>query len=180
MFLQEAPISGNIAPGGGGGIFTDGTLTLNNCTLSGNSQTPDGYHAGGAIYSAGSNNLYLTNCTISGNTCISDETGGGGIYLNPADAGDVTITNCTIANNSNTHADGNGGGICVRGGGVYIKNTIIANNTADGTADFYRISGIAGTVHNNGYNAVETQNAADFVNGANGCFTGTQYSGPQK
>ena len=173
LTIIDCTISGCTATTFGGGISSSGsgTLTLSDCTISGNSQTPDAYHGGGGIFSEGS--ATLTNCTISGNTCVSDNTGGGGIYFSTVAANSLILTNCTIANNENTRASGNGGGVCLRGSSsdLYIENTIIANNTASGTNDFYKVSG---TVHNNGYNAVETQSGSDFVDGVNGCYTGTQ------
>ena len=55
MTLNQCTLSGNSAPsyGYGGGIFNYGTLTLNQCTLSGNSVTyehGDNGGLGGGIY----------------------------------------------------------------------------------------------------------------------------------
>ena len=61
----------------GGGIYNDhATLTLNNCTISGNTADQG---SGGGIYNdgyGGSATLTVTNCTISGNSAWP----GGGIY----------------------------------------------------------------------------------------------------
>ncbi|MCK4340057.1 MAG: T9SS type A sorting domain-containing protein [Candidatus Cloacimonetes bacterium] len=99
----------------------------------------------------------MTNCTVSGNTANYAALGGGGLFTLGAPA---TITNCTFANN--TMPNSNGGGIYLHNNTLYIKNTIIANNTASGTADFYKNSG---TLTDNGYNIVETQSGSDFSTG---------------
>ena len=54
----------------GGGIFNDGTLTLTNSTVSGNTAT----YYGGGIYNYGT--VTLTNSTVSGNSA----NWGGGIF----------------------------------------------------------------------------------------------------
>ena len=59
---------------------TDGTLTLNQCTLSGNSATGGGIYGGGGIYNAVAQ-LTLNQCTLSGNSATDD---GGGIYNDKA------------------------------------------------------------------------------------------------
>ena len=74
----------------GGGIYDGGTLTVSNCTVSGNTA---GGSAGG-ICSAGT--LTVTDSTIDGNA--SQEGDGGGIEVN-TDAM-ATITGCTIQGNS--------------------------------------------------------------------------------
>jgi len=51
-----------------------------------------------------------------------------------------------------------------------IKNTIIANNTADGIGDDFRLAG--GTLHDNGYNIVEDSSGYAFS--ATGDITGEQ------
>jgi hypothetical protein len=93
LLVQNSTISGNTADAtasgqGGGGIATFGTatLTLTDCTLSGNS-TGGG---GGGIYNVGT--ATLAGCTLSGNSAGY----GGGI----ANAGTVTLNNSIVANSS--------------------------------------------------------------------------------
>ncbi len=99
LTLNQCTVSGNSAHyGGGGGIDNDqGTVTLNRCTLSGNS-APDG----GGIYSAGGT-LTLINCTLSGNSAIYY---GGGIDNGYEST--LTMNQCTLSGNS---ASVYGGGI---------------------------------------------------------------------
>jgi hypothetical protein len=86
-----ASLSGLTVTGGsgsnGGGLDNDGTATLTQCTLSGNSATVDG----GAIYNVG--NLTLTDCTLSGNSAQHD----GGAVDNVG--GTASLTDCTISGN---------------------------------------------------------------------------------
>ena len=114
-------------PPGGGGIFNyDGTLTVSDCTISGNSGggiSNDGFRGGAT--------LTVTNCTVNDNTGTSS--GGGGIN-NGGDEGGalLTITNSTISGNS----AGFGGGIA-NGGGidstaiVTVSNSTLSGNSAE-------------------------------------------------
>ena len=162
MTIDECTLSENTSSYCGGGIENWATLSITNSTISGNT----GINIGGGI-SSRSGTLTITNCTMSGNTLTSGSYGGGGMGLYATSA---TVSNCTFANNSTTGISNNGGGILLYSGTLEIKNTIIANNSSEGTADFHKSDG---TLTNNGYNAVETQNGTDFVNGSNGCITGT-------
>ena len=84
--------------GAGGGVANGGgTMTLTDCTVSGNSAFNNG---GGLIAFYGATTL--TNCTVSGNSALNN--GGGGIV----NEGTATLTNCTISDNSATV---NGGGV---------------------------------------------------------------------
>jgi len=83
----------NGGTGSGGGIYnhTGGTLTLESCTLSGNSaNSASAEGSGGGIYNGGT--LTLTNCTLSSDSGYS----GGGIYND----GTATLTSCTLSGNS--------------------------------------------------------------------------------
>jgi hypothetical protein len=165
MTISESTISNNTAGSGSGapegdgaGIYLySGTVGITNSTISGNTNA----YRGGGIYNDNSA-LTLTNCTLSGNACVGK---GGGIYH---EANSTTVSSCTIANNTSGYR---AGGVYLDWQNLFIKNTIIANNSAvSDAADFYHYGG---TLTNNGYNAVETQSGSDFVNGSNGCITGT-------
>jgi hypothetical protein len=91
VFLNSLTITnGYYFENNGGGIYNNGTLTLTNCTLSGNSVNfGTGYGGlGGGIYNDGV--LTLNQCTLSGN---SANNGGGGILNN----GTVTLNECTLS-----------------------------------------------------------------------------------
>jgi hypothetical protein len=91
LTLADCTVSGNSAAGQGGGLQEyGGTLSLTDCTVSGNS-APDG--GGGLCESNGT--LSLTDCTVSGNSAPTR--GGGGLYNV---GGTATLTNCTISTNT--------------------------------------------------------------------------------
>lgn len=85
------------ATGGGGGIFSQGTLTLTQVTLARNVALRSG---GGVFIAQG--DLLLTQSTLTGNSATDD---GGGIYNL---SGVITVTGTTLTQNS---ADGEGGGL---------------------------------------------------------------------
>jgi hypothetical protein len=133
LTVSNSTIDGNK----GGGIYAAGPLTVNDCTISGNSGSP-----GGGIYAAGP--LTVNRCTISGNSggpgggiwagsslTVSDSTitgnsapfvKGGGIYA----TGPLTVSGCTISGNS-----GDGGGIWTTGT-TTVTSSSICKNTAGG------------------------------------------------
>lgn len=85
--------------GDGGGIYDSGTLTLDNCTVSGNTSG----QSGGGIYTAGTL-LSLHRTTVAKNSAETD-TGsggdGGGIYVS---SGAATAMNTIIGDNSDWDA----------------------------------------------------------------------------
>jgi hypothetical protein len=150
LTMNSATIANNTAGGDfgqfqigqGGGIFSDGTVTVNNTTIDGNSGT-----VGGGIENSGT--LTVTNCTIAANSARSYA--GGGID----NGGKLTITNSTVADNSaasvagginnngtlmisnstvadNSVASGSGGGITDEGTMTVVNSTVAYNNVASG------------------------------------------------
>ena len=104
----------------GGGINNSGTLTLMNCTVSGNSATYIGsFKGGGGINNSDSGTLTLTNCTVSGN---SANTYAGGIK----NFGTMTLTNCTVSGNT---ASSNCGAMDLEVSVTTLTNCTIANNS---------------------------------------------------
>jgi hypothetical protein len=128
--------------GFGGGIYNDqGTVTLTNSTVSGNSGTRGGGIYNGAYGSA----LWVTNSTLAGNNAVGvGGVAGGGIYMHEENhtTGTITVSNSTIAGNSARCSIYCGETQPIGGGGVYVaytddertsqyltvKNTILANN----------------------------------------------------
>ena len=105
---------------GGSGIYNMANLTLNECTLAGNSSPK----FGGGIENNGGT-LVLNQCTLTGNSCDAD--GGAGIDVN---AGTVTVNQSTLTLNN---APNGAGGIFNFGGSVTIFNSIVAGNTSPNT-----------------------------------------------
>ena len=136
LTLNNCTVSGNSAQYGAG-LFTDygTTLAMNNCTLASN--TADAI--GGGFYSRGISTT-LGNCTISGNTA-------GGISGGFFNFSAIALNSCTIT--GNTGSSGQNGGI-ETGGSATLTNTIVAANSGT-DLDFYDNSG---SYVSNGYNLV--------------------------
>jgi uncharacterized repeat protein (TIGR01451 family) len=138
----------------GGGIATFGpsftTLTMNNCTVSGNTAS----YGGGAIASGSdtpgfsSPVMELTACTLSDNSAGN----GGGIE----NGGDTTLSSCTFSGNVATT---NGGGI-LSFGNLQIGNTILKQGTLG--ANLAQDSG-SGTITSRGYN-LSSDDGGGFLN----------------
>src|SRR5205814_8341152 len=108
LTVENCTISGNVAGSiGGGGIANIGaTTTIINSTISGNTTSSVG---GGIANAFGT--VTITNSTISGNSATGSSTsseGGGGIFN--GSSGGVNLTNSTITNNSSSNF-GSGGGV---------------------------------------------------------------------
>lgn len=104
----------------GGGVLNNGTLTISDSTLSGNSATATAKgatHAGGAIDNFGT--LSVNGCTLSANSAFP----GGGIDNNSN--GTVTVSASSFSGNSASI----GGGVLNRGT-LSVNNSLFLNNTA--------------------------------------------------
>ena len=129
-------ISGNSVILDGGGIYNDhGDVTLNSCTVSGNSADGNG---GGGIYnlgdSLGTATLAITSSILSGN---SSQFNGGAIYsIGDNGSATVQIGNSTLSGNSATNF---GGAVYNHGtfgdANVQIANSTIAANSAQSSGD---------------------------------------------
>ena len=139
--------------GEGGGVVNSGTLTVSNCTISGNSASI----YGGGIYNL--RTLTVSNCTISGNSAyggggISNDTGGtltvsgsslsgnsaslyGGGILN---YGTAAVQSSTLSGNS---AGSKGGGIYNAKGKLTISGSVVLNNVAPLGADLFGMAQIS-------------------------------------
>jgi predicted outer membrane repeat protein len=94
----------------GGAIYSEGTLTLTNVVITGNTCTGDG----GGVYSGGGDSLTVTGSTISNNSATGVNRTGGGVFIAPA--GILTMSSTTVSGNSGTF-----------GGGIYFFQTSTAN-----------------------------------------------------
>ena len=188
MTVSDSMIAHNkaVGPGGGGGIFNQGTLTIQNSSVNENTaeispqdaaqyaQRGESASSGGGINNAG--NLTLLNSTISENsvtttdgTQVSTQDApllltGGGIFN---DEGNTTLDFCTIYGNK---AQNYAGGIFIDNdvahrenttlpvttSQINIKNSIIAANKANDMPD------IAGPIITGGYNLIQTTIGSQF------------------
>jgi hypothetical protein len=129
MTISNCTISGNTA-GLGAGIFNGSMLTVANTTFSDNMAAN-----GGGIYNSGGGMLTITNSTFSGNSASS----GGGIF----NIGAFAITKSTFSGNS---AIGLGGGI-FNTQTLQIGNTVLKAGNSGAN-----ISNNGGIVTSFGYN----------------------------
>jgi hypothetical protein len=184
---------GNGEVGDGGGIQNNGTLTLSDSTVTGNTVGSTSVsNEGGGIANPGATAMTLIDDTVVGN---SSSQYGGGVDI---DAGTASITNTTITGNSgpqdgggvdidthgavafvndtitgNSAASGNGGGVWVEGSNVSFLNTIIAGNTAQ-ASDVTDCNDASAT--DNGHNLQGTPTC--FASTSNGDITGDPMLGP--
>ena len=108
----------NLGAGGRDGSaisVAGGTVILNNSRITGNAAARNG----GSIYVAGGE-VTLNNSTVSDNTAGSN---GGGIYVA---SGSLTLNKSTVSGNT---ASTGGGGILVAGGTVILNNSKVTDNT---------------------------------------------------
>jgi CSLREA domain-containing protein len=125
----------------GGGIAADSsTLTLTNCTFTGNSA----FDYGGGVWSQNTVTLTVTNCTFTGNAALGNA--GGGIFN---DDGTMTVTGSTFADNS--AAESEGGGIATDGTVTVTGSTFWGNSASDGGGAL-EVSGDTTTVTNCTFN----------------------------
>ena len=96
LTLTNGYYDGGFADGLGGGIYSQGaTVTVSNCTLSGNSALSFGKGGGGGIFNSGGS-LTVVGSTLSGNSAPAPGSGGG-IYNEDAT---LAVINCTFSGNS--------------------------------------------------------------------------------
>jgi len=114
LSLGNCTITGNSSSSEGGGIFSYGTLNVTGGTITGNTATGG---VGGGISGV---NLNLTSTSVTNNSSSGD---GAGIHTD----GTTTITGATITGNSTT--SGRGAAVAVRGPAV-ITDSDLSNNTA--------------------------------------------------
>jgi hypothetical protein len=128
LTITNCTISGNVA-GLGGGTFNNGMLTITTTTISGNFSSN-----GRAAYNSGGGTLTITNSTVSGNSASE----GGGIFNIAAFA----ITNSTFSGNS-----------AQLGGGIFSTETVeIGNTILNAGKSGANIVNSGGTVTSHGYN----------------------------
>ena len=111
---------------GGGVCINNGTSTLENCSITGNtaSSSYSSEANGGGVFIVGGTNT-LTTCSITENTVSSKYAYGGGVFIV---GGTNTLTTCSITGNTvSSVADAYA---AAYGGGVYIyKNTTLLGTT---------------------------------------------------
>lgn len=136
LTLINIVVTGGSTDGFGGGITSNGNLSIKNSEIVGNEAgTGTSPRNGGGVHANG--NIDVTDSTISGNRVNQF---GGGISA----GGDVTVTNSAVTGNV---ADVRGGGISA-GADVTVIHGVIAGNHADGDKPWQGGGGIrVGNTH---------------------------------
>lgn len=147
LSLTESTVTGNTV---GGGIANFDVLNINRSTIYNNQAL-----IGGGIYIDISSSLaQITNSTITNNSATFE---GGGIR---SGGNGVTLLNNTIVNNTTAMPNG-GGGLSITDGSVLMTNNILGNNNNQDCVIF-----APGSISTNVNNLIE--NSTDCVSGATG------------
>src|SRR5277367_625539 len=175
LTMEDGSVTGVFVEGGA--ILNNGTLTVADCTFSGNQATAgsQGIGVGGAIWSEGT--LTVTDSTSSGNQATGGSQGGlgfGGAIFNAGtgtvtdstfsgnqatvgggaivnDSGTLTVTNSTLSGNSAASLLGGGieNGV---GGTVTLKGTILADESSGGNCALPDMPVLISPITDDGYN----------------------------
>lgn len=151
----------------GGAVYAYGaTLTINNCTITGNEAGGNG----GGIFTTYTD-LTITNSTISNN----ESYGGGGIY---AGYGKITIVNSTLSGNE--VIDNVGGGAYMTNGEIVLDGVTVSNNKAySGAGMMFNYSNIlvTGSVFSGNETGTMGDGGGLYLFDATGSITNTAISG---
>lgn len=177
--LDSLTVSNGLAtagflPGnGGGGLYSQGDVTLNNCTFVRNA-VPSGagtISLGGAV-AVYQGVLTATNTTFALNSVQSAATAYGGAIV--ALSSTLGVRHCTVVSNSATGSSGgNGGGILAESCTVQLNHSVVAANVGSAAADLRRLGSIAMT---GSYCLIGNAAGSDLLNGVNGNQVGTANS----
>ncbi|MDR0456106.1 MAG: MBG domain-containing protein, partial [Treponema sp.] len=137
--MNGGEISGNAVGdyAGGGGVYVGGTFTMNGGKISGNTASSSSYDSGfgGGVYVAGT--FTMNGGEISGNA-VGDYAGGGGVYV----GGTFTMNGGRISGNT-ANSIGSGGGVCMDGGTFTMNGGEISGNNATAFTPFGGGGGVA-------------------------------------
>jgi hypothetical protein len=177
--VSNSTFSANTASGSdGGGIWNGVTLTVNNCTLSGNSAGSGSGGDGGGIFNGHA--LTVSSSTFTGNTAASGS--GGGIFSGLYNTVSLTVSNSTFTANS---ASSGGGGI-ENDGTLTITNTIVGGDTG---GDISNLGSVNTSSFNNLIGSFSNSGSGGLTNGVNNNQVGVanlglaplgNYGGPTK
>ena len=169
LTITECTLSGNSAFSGGA-VEVDGTLTMVRCTLSGNTATGVGSGVrGGAINLLGMGEL--TQCTLAGNSSTGE---GGAIYQSN---GTLTLTHCTLGGNTYGGSYGSAAIYNAAAATLTMRGCIVSGNLVFGV-----FRGIAsfGLFYDNGNNIIQWSNTGFGIRSGPDALLGPlgDYGGP--
>jgi fibronectin-binding autotransporter adhesin len=159
--LTACAIIGNRAISGAGLANYGGTLTMSDCTISGN-VVPGGIGTGGGLVNSVTPYVAQASATLTNCTIVDNVAGTGGGLANYG--GTLALTACTINGNVATDTDalGSVGGVLDDVTPATLTNTIVAGNTIAGSST---TSDIGGTVTGT-YNLIGSGGAGGLTNGS--------------
>jgi predicted outer membrane repeat protein len=129
LLIKNVIIKNNNANASGGGIYTNGNVTLIRSIVLSNSAGSQG----GGIYSKGNITLFKSSISNNNVSILAASSGGAGIFV---DNGDCVIDNSNIEHNNvavdlDKKVGGSGGGVVVLTGSVLVQNgSRVEHNTA--------------------------------------------------
>ncbi len=127
VMLQGLTFTGGDVAGDGGGIRSDGTLTVVECKIKDNSATGTGVVSGGGIAISAIGTLQINDSTISGNQLHGDVTYGGGIGA----GGNLSLVRTIVTGNqADGDTDSYGGGIAAAAQAVVADSQFTLNDAA--------------------------------------------------
>ena len=129
--LRSVVVTGNQATSNGGGLYSNGSITIIDSVISNNSADS----TGGGLEVSG--DLIMSGSVVSGNSSYC----GGGARV----SGDITISYSTFDMNQSAFT---GGGLCsvANGGSITITGSTFSNNVANGHGGGIEIEGTSNTV----------------------------------
>jgi len=177
LSIVNGSLFGLFPASAGGGIYNDhSSLTVSNCTLSGNSGNAVDLTLGGGIFNDGSGGgnatLTVANSTISGNLA----TDGGGIFNNGSDGGNATLTVTASMLNDNSALGFGGGAIFNDTGLVFVgafgnatltvsASTLSGNSAVGAGGGILSVGEFAGNAKVTVDHTILSDNSAEFGGG---------------
>jgi hypothetical protein len=131
LTIEDGLITSNGVGGGAIGLYSNYSLTVNNCAFIGNQSSKN---SGGAIYNGDGYGGPGAGMTVSNSTFIGNSAlyGGGAIFVG---GGPLTVTNSTFSGNTSD-----------TGGAIYSYGGTIANSTFNGNSATNGTSGLGGAI----------------------------------
>jgi len=160
---------------GAGGIYSQGTLILNNSIVRINVSGSGIENAGGTLTlnnSAVSNNqgrgiVNVGSATLN-DSIVNSNVGAGGPGGGIANAGILTLNRCTVSNNSASFGYEGGGIANVGGGSLFLNNSTISNNSAGAGGGISNQDGSSTATLNN--STITANKSKTYYSGGGGIF----------
>ncbi|NJO05364.1 MAG: CSLREA domain-containing protein [Chloroflexaceae bacterium] len=174
LTIIDSTISGNTADDFGGGIYSRGRMILTDSTVSDNTAAD-----AGGIYVA-SRPVIIRGSTIAANSAVSDSSyGGGGIFANSAT---LTIEESLIIDNrAGIYGGGggiyNGGGIYATGGTLDIQDTTFDGNAAVGFGGALSSGTVQTTIRDSSFINNQVEGWGGAIEGSSLEIINTTFSG---